>query len=128
MARTQYGGSAADVVLTRTSLSANLLTAGGETTSLEGGVVAISFVPETLTVWEVEVGGTRVTDLLDITSEAKTVVLPDENGRIRFFGEDGYDGTYWLDDGTGGTRWAVRPTEASAGTSEGLYGPHYIVW
>jgi hypothetical protein len=60
-------------------------------------------------VWDARTGGTRITDLQNISGSAVTSVTTDVYGQAVFYGPDNYIGVLWLDFGVGGVRWALSP-------------------
>lgn len=101
MARLFFGGTGGDVI-------AQVGSGDGD------------YEPTTATfdVYRARTGGSAVTDLTDKAGTAITAVDPDADGRVQFFGEDGYEGSYWLESIAvpGSDRWRVDP----AGMSERL--------
>lgn len=85
MARSTFGGTAADVVIARGP----------------GGIARL--VPATLTFWTAETGGTQVTDLLLDGSPATAISVPIDGQVPAFQGPDGV-GELWADGGGGRIR------------------------
>lgn len=92
MARMLYGGSPADF-----------------TTDGTGRIVPNA----ALTVWTARTGGTEVTDLLDIDSQAIDKLRSGDDGSVLFYGPNNTDTTLWLDSGTG-PRLLVRTVQITA--------------
>lgn len=63
------------------------------------------------TVWTAKSGGSQVTDILTLAGvPTGGNVITDSLGRLAFQGPDNVTSTLWWDS-SGGTRWAVLPTE-----------------
>lgn len=92
MARLLYGGSPADF-------------------TTDGGGRIVPNVA--LTVWTARTGGTEVTDLLDIDSQAIDELRSGADGSVLFYGPNNVDTTLWLDSGTG-PRLLVRTVQITA--------------
>lgn len=94
MTRLFYGGSGGDVI-------AAVGSGDGD------------YEPTTATfdVYDAQTGGTAITDLQDKDGTPITDIDPDAEGRVQFYGEDGYAGSYWLEDqaNPGSDRWLVEP-------------------
>jgi len=73
-------------------------------------------------VWSVEVGGNKVTDLLDPTMVPQQTITTDLNGKYHFWGPDDGTAVLWVDFGHG--RWRATandlPTRLAALESSAL--------
>ncbi len=97
MSRNMYGATSADFTVT----------AGGRP------------VPSVeLTIWDARIGGTQITDLLDVDSAACTTITSGADGSVVFYGPDGENDTLWLESGIG-SRLATRPTVLTAEIADG---------
>lgn len=109
--RYKYASSVADVMVARGETTVTLIDSTGTPTARVGKVLAVPSVGLPLTVWDQEIAGTRITDLQDDTDAGITDVTPGTDGRVAFYAPDGVATTLWLDDGSGGARWPVNPSE-----------------
>lgn len=78
----------------------------------DGDIIQMSGAPyanSTASVYDARTGGTRITDLQNISGAAVTSVVTDGYGQAVFYGPDNYIGVVWLDFGGGAVRWALSP-------------------
>jgi hypothetical protein len=78
----------------------------------DGDIIQMSGAPYANTVasvYDARTGGTRITDLQNISGSAVTSVTTDVYGQAVFYGPDNYIGVLWLDFGVGSVRWALSP-------------------
>lgn len=97
MARNLYGGRPGDVV-------ASISSDDGD------------YAPTTATfdIYDARTGGTKISDLADISGASITQVTPPPGEPLEFYGPDGMTATLWAQATTGGRRWAVNPTNISS--------------
>lgn len=94
MARTLYACGPADVV--------------AKVDSVEGDYERDTTV---LNAYTTRTGSTQLTDLQTLAGLAITSLTPDAQGRIRFYGPDGYKAGIWVGVGTSGERSVVWPAD-----------------
>ncbi|WP_033338963.1 phosphonate C-P lyase system protein PhnG [Catenuloplanes japonicus] len=101
MARTLYGGAPADYVATAQSVG------GYQVPAIAPGMI--------LTAWSALTGGSALTDLQTAVGAASAVVTADVNGRVLFYGPDGFTADIWVQDPNSGVRYRIRGTSGGAG-------------